>query len=268
MGIFSSLTEKGLEFFFSTIGFRDVLIDDDSDILPYIEAALQHTPFADLKLGDKVLGRYYEHAVRFLGDNHIVKFVSPEPAELMRRWLDSLEKQKIILERYLPYSLPPFSYFYVPVEKEWNRRKGGSENLSSRSKSALATYALVMRRVNGNPLYKLSDCEIFSNQTVVKNLVRFLDGNKKMRKKQGLFADLIGGEGLHILNPRYTGNIYVTKEGGVELVDTVLIPPKYSPGIMPAKYRFAKLYHFCYRNFVLPRENSFYSRLKKEAIIN
>ncbi len=267
MGIFSNLAEKGLESFFSTIGFRESLIDDDSAVLPYIEATLQDTPFSDLELGAKVPGRYYEHAVRFLGDNHIVKFVRPGPAEIMKKWLDRLYEQKLILERYLSQNLPSFSYFYVPVRVD---QAGDREIRQTFNQSGceLATYALVMQRVDGQPLYELSDKEIFSSKVVVKNLIRFLDRNREMRKKQGLFADLVGGEGLHILDPRYTGNIYVTDQGGVDLVDTVLIPSKYLPDSMPSKYRFAKLYHFCYRTLVLPRENRFYTHLKKALASN
>lgn len=246
--MFSKLIEKALDFFFSAIGFRDPLIDNDNAVLPYIEEVLRGTPFADLEIGEKVPGRNYEHAIRFLGEDHVVKFVEPVRADVMRVWVENLHRQKTILERYLPHNLPSFSYFYVPVDN---------------GQGECATYVLLMERVEGRPLYALSDKEIFSNRNLVENLVDFLDRNRELRREQGVFADLIGGQPHRILDPRYTGNLYVTKENTVKLVDTVLIPLSFVSGVMPEKYRLARLYHFCYRNFVLRWENLFYRKLQQ-----
>ncbi len=272
MNFFSKPTEKILNLFFSTIGFRDPLIEDDSAVLPHIKNALKDTPYADLKIGEKAPGRYYEHAVRFLGSDHVVKFVQPAPEEVMRQWIENLREQKIILERYISHNLPSFSYFYVECgeaatftrPQEERALKGATiKKEKGRKSPPLATYALVMEKIEGRPLYHLSDDEIFSNRRLVENLVEFLEGNRKMREERGIFADLIGGLPSKILQPRYTGNLYVTEENEVKLVDTVLIPNNYGYKKVPAKYRLAKLYHFCYNSFVLPRERALLKSLRK-----
>jgi len=267
MNSLSTPTEKILDLFFSAIGFRDLLIADDSAVLPYIEKALQDTPYAGLEIGKRAPGRYYEHAVRFLGEDHVVKFVEPAPLDVMKRWLKKLRKQKTILERYLPHNLPAFSYFYVPLGnnaaagKTRPDRSGRLGNAAAFT-SGRATYALVMEKIEGRPLYALSNQEIFSNSELVGNLINFLEGNQEMRKEEGLFADLVGGPAHRILNPRYTGNLYVTDSNEVKLVDTVLIPPSSDPKTTPPKYRLAKLYHFCYRTLVLPREKGLVRKLR------
>ncbi len=274
MSFFSKTFESLLDLFFSAIGFRDPLIDDDSAVLPYIEKALQDTPYAGLEIGEKTPGRNYEHAVRFLGDAHVVKFVQPAPEEVMRQWIENLREQKIILERYISHNLPSFSYFYVECgeaatftrPQEERALKGATiKKEKGRKSPPLATYALVMEKIEGRPLYHLSDDEIFSNRRLVENLVEFLEGNRKMREERGIFADLIGGLPSKILQPRYTGNLYVTEANEVKLVDTVLIPSNYGYKKMPAKYRFVKLYHFCYRTLVLPRERRFYQKLQTKV---
>ncbi len=277
MDLFSYPSQKILDFFFSTLGFRDPLIDDDRTVLPYIEKALQDTSYSGLDIGEKAPGRYYEHAVRFLGNDHVVKYVQPVPAGVMKNWLKKLQEQKTILERYLPHNLPSFSYFYVPLSEcsevatftsrqEERALKGATIKKEKGRKSLpLATYALVMEKIEGRPLYQLTDEEIFSNRQLIENLVEFLEGNRKMRKNHGIFADLVGGPASKILNPRYTGNLYVTETNEVKLVDTVLIPNLFNPKNTPSKYRLAKLYHFCYRCVVLSSERGLYQKIQTKA---
>ncbi|MFW6110126.1 MAG: hypothetical protein ACOC6Q_01750 [Patescibacteria group bacterium] len=242
MKILSSLTEKLFDMFFSAIGFRDPLVDDDSAILPYIKQTLQETSYVDLSIGKRNFGRNWEHAVRYFGKRYVIKYVSPEPWEVMKNWLARLSKQKDLLEKYLGQFLPSFEYFLVPVFPE------------------KAAYVIVMERVFGKSLLTMSEEEIFS-KPARKNLLSFLQANSALREKEGLFADLVGGKPTKILNPRFTGNLWVTNEGKVRLVDTVLIPKKYNSHSIPKKYWTCGIYHRVYKTLVLPRERKFTRKL-------
>jgi len=220
--------------FFSLIGFRDPIIGCDSSLLPHIVRTLESTPYAGLSIGDPVPGRNWEHAVRFLGDEFIIKYVSPEPLALMQAWIQEIREQGQLLQEYLSAHLVPTTYFLVPLP-------GGQ-----------ATYAVVMERVSGKSLLALSDEELFSNRDTVENLLNFFVKNRKLRADHGVSVDAVGGTALKILNPRYTNNLFVTEEGRVLLV----------PRVVPAKYRTCFLYRLANRLLVRPFESRFMRRLE------
>ena len=304
-----------LSSFFSLIGFRDPAVEDDSAVLPYVKRVLENTPYSGLEVGRRLGARSWEHAVRYLGDSHVIKYVSPEPIGLMRVWLSELERQKKLLQRYFPSNLVLFEYFLIPSEKSdsvrnslfgnsncrserieeaaeergWASSSGGKElsfgdslkpsseefdadkgsgfgELAGRVEE-YATYVAVMEKVCGRSLYELSDEDIFSNETLVQSLLEFFEANQRLRRDHGLFVDVVGGSAAKILNPRYTGNLFITEDSQVIIVDTVLIPARYKKDETPAKYRLGWLYHFCYNLLVRPFEKRFISSLKQALLV-
>ena len=230
--------------FFSLIGFRDPIIGRDSSLLPHIVRALEDTPYAGISIGDPVPGRNWEHAVRFLGDDFVIKYVSPEPLVLMTAWVQEIREQGKLLQEHLPAHMVSTEYFLVPLP------------------DGQATYAVVMRRVRGKSLLALTDEALFSNRTTVANLLNFFINNRKLRADHGVSVDAVGGTALKILNPRYTNNLFVTGEGRVLLVDTVLIPRHFNTLRTPAKYRTCFLYRLVNRLLVRPFESRFMRRLE------
>ena len=299
----NSLAEYFLSSFFSLIGFRDPVTEDDHAILPHVKKALEDMPYSGLEIGERLpVQRNWEHAVRYLGDSHVIKYVSPEPMGLMGVWVSELQRQKRLLQKYFSNNLVEFDYVLVPVvlaPRFPNLR--GSTNLEGSSSAGCsesdnqeetlrvcaspaedlakadrtlrvsegrAIYVVVMEKVRGRPFYELSDEDIFSNKVLANNLLGFFENNNRLRRDHGIFVDALGGAALTILNPRHTGNLFVTEDNRVIIVDTVLIPPRYIPGQMPDKYRLARFYHLCYNLFVRPFENHFISRLKQTSSIS
>ena len=283
MSIEISLADNLIAAFFSLIGFKDSVTEDDGKVLPHVKRALENTPYAGLEIRGRIWDRNWEHAVRSLGDHYVVKYVSPEPVGLMRGWISELQRQKRFLQEYFPSNLVPFDYIFVPAGKGRPEEEGqalrpsrlGSRTPSESSPKSLAlgnpapaTYVVVMEKVCGRPLLEVSDTELFSNQTLVKNLLEFFEANNRLRRDHGIFINLVGGTALEILNPRYTCNLFATEKGRVVVVDTVLIPVRYEKEKVPAKYRFCSLYHFAYNLLVRPFENHFISRLKQTSSVS
>ena len=237
------VADKSLAEILSLVGFRDPIIDNDAHLLPHLKRALENTSYAALEIGDPVPNLGFEHAVRFLGDDWVIKYVSPEPISLMKIWVAEIKKQKELLLKYLPSNLVPFDYFLVPVSED------------------KATYMVVMEKVGGKPLAELSDKELFPNKPLVKSLLEFFSGNAKLYRNHGVCVDILGC-GAQVLNPRYSRNIQATAEGRAVVIDTILIPREFNPEKVPAKYRLRALYHSIYDHLVKPFEDSFVQKLQ------
>lgn len=244
MNQLEEIAGKSVTEFLSLVGLRDPIIYDDSYLLPYLKKTLKNTPFADLEIGNPVPEQGFEHAVRFLGKDRVIKYASPEPSSLVEAWIGEMEKQKKLLFQYLPSNLVPFDYFPVPVSEEES------------------TYMVVMEKVGGRPLADLSDEELLPNKPLVKSLLEFFSGNEELYRNHGVCVDVLGNP-IRVFDPRYSKNIYAAEEGRAVVVDTILIPRKFDPEKVPAQYRVRTLYHSFYNYTVKPYEEAFVGKLQE-----
>lgn len=245
MNQLQTVADRSLSDLLSFVGFRDPLIDDDTAVLPYIAAALEKTPYAGEPIGSKVPQPGFEHAVRFLGDRHVIKYVSPESLALMRSWVAEITGQKSLLFKYFSKNLVGFDYFFVPV---------GTHQ---------ATYLVVMEKVWGKSLSELEDEVVFGNRVLVSNLLEFFRGNRELYQSHGVSVDLLGAPAARVLDPRYSKNILVTADHRAIVIDTILIPREFDPEKVPGKYRLRGLYHAVYDHLVQPSEDAFVAKLQQ-----
>jgi hypothetical protein len=226
-------------------GLRSKVVRDDRTVLPYVKKALRKVGYKE-KLSSGVPSSGWQHAVRRLGNDKVVKYSSCFAASKVKKFINYLEQQREILHKYCSPYLTADHFIYVPLE-------GGK-----------ACYAVVKDWVVAKPLYRITDEELETSPGLVKDLLDLLQRGEQMFRETGYALDLAepGMFLINFLNPRKTGNIVVDSSNKPFYVDTVLIPSEFDPSSMPGIYRYSPLWYFIYKYGIRLRGRSFEKKLR------
>ncbi len=227
-------------------GLRSTVVRDDSTVLPFIKEALRRAGYGE-DVGIRVPSSGWQHAVRRLGKDKVVKFSAPFDSLKVEKFISYLNRQRGILQKYCSPYLTPDDFIFVPLN------------------SSRACYAVVKKWVAGRPLYALSDEELKNNRLLASSLLDLVERGEKMYAETGYALDLAepGMFLINFLNPRKTSNIVVNNSSSPFYIDTVLIPPEFDPSYMPKIYQYSPLWYFIYRYATRLRGKVFKKRLVK-----